>query len=35
MVGVPAAMVATLLIGPGARITTTVRLLADSGTALR
>jgi CRISPR-associated protein Cas1 len=32
---VPAAMVATLLVGPGARITTAaVRLLADSGTAL-
>ncbi|MEH0933994.1 type I-E CRISPR-associated endonuclease Cas1e [Micromonospora psammae] len=31
----PAAMVATLLIGPGARITTAaVRLLADSGTAI-
>lgn len=34
-VRVPAAMVATLLIGPGARITTAaVRLLADSGTAI-
>ncbi|MFI6785543.1 type I-E CRISPR-associated endonuclease Cas1e [Micromonospora sp. NPDC050276] len=34
-VRIPAAMVATLLIGPGARITTAaVRLLADSGTAL-
>lgn len=34
-VRVPAAMVATMLIGPGARITTAaVRLLADSGTAL-
>ncbi|SCL45747.1 type I-E CRISPR-associated endonuclease Cas1e [Micromonospora peucetia] len=32
---VPAAMVATLLLGPGTRITTAaVRLLADSGTAL-
>lgn len=34
-VRVPAAMVATLLLGPGTRITTAaVRLLADSGTAL-
>ncbi|SCL25940.1 type I-E CRISPR-associated endonuclease Cas1e [Micromonospora inyonensis] len=34
-VRIPAAMVATLLVGPGARITTAaVRLLADSGTAL-
>ncbi|MEU7754280.1 type I-E CRISPR-associated endonuclease Cas1e [Micromonospora sp. NPDC049171] len=34
-VRVPAAMIATLLIGPGARITTAaVRLLADSGTAV-